>query len=531
MRIEEFSGGARRRGEQHGERLGAAARESGVMEFFRDYCEREVLGGPVPFASAVLDRLHKRFARRLSPDARDLIAGFCRAARMDERATLEAFVMPDAINYLIGAGGRGMSIPTLGCTTAAAWGDYSEGGRFVYGRNLDFIGNGIWDKNQLVARHRPDKGIPFVSLSSAGCVLDGITGLNEEGLTVDLHQHINADLDYWPGGRPILDLGLEVLQHARTIEDAIAIVERKPTTSGWSLALTHWKERRAAVLERTPRRMAVQHHRDGRFAFTNTYRGEPLRAFELDAPAFRESSRLREKRAWQILEENRGKITAATIAGLLGDHLDCERGKTRAFAQCIAYPNNLTSVVIEPERGVLWLGEGPAPMCDSRFIRVPIWKGEASSEFLRNEGSLGDGQREGLRGYVEAVKAWQLERDAAGAAAALGEAVASDPEDPAFRLMHGLFLLKSNEHAAAADAFEAGAALPDLPHRSASQRYWRARAFDALGRRGEAIALYREAARLASFAPLKKAAESGVHRARKTGRIIPDLAHADAHAY
>ncbi len=278
MKFAEFSGSAKARGERHGELFGAAARESGAMDFFRDYCEREALGGPTPVASRVLDALHRRFAARLSPDARALASGFCRASGFDEPGLLKALVMPDVINYLVGAAGRALSAPTLGCTTVAAWGDYTPDGKFLYGRNLDFIGNGLWDKNQLVARHRPDRGIPYVSLSSAGCVLDGITGVNEEGLTVDLHQHISTDVGYWPGGRPILDLGLEVLQFARTIEDAIAIVERNPTTSGWSLVVTHWKQKRGAVLERSPRHFGVQHHREGRHGCsTNTYRSEPLR--------------------------------------------------------------------------------------------------------------------------------------------------------------------------------------------------------------------------------------------------------------
>lgn len=530
MIVADFAGSARERGLQHGERLGAAARESRVLEFFRDFVENEALGGPTPVASRVLDALHRRFARGLSDEARALAAGFCAASGFPERDMLKALVMPDAINYLIGAAGSLRSLPTLGCTTVAAWDGYAANGRFVYGRNLDFVGNGVWDKNQLVARHRPDKGIPYVSLSSAGCVLDGITGVNAEGLTVDLHQHISTDVGVWPGGRPILDLGLEVLQFARTIEGAIGIVSRHPTTSGWSLVVTHWKQRRAAVLERSPRHFGVQHHRDGRFAFTNTYRHEPLRAREIDAPAFRESSRLREKRAWDLLEESKGRVDARVVASILGDHFDPERGRSRAFAQCIAYPNNLTSVVISPETGELWLGEGPAPMCDSAFRRVPLWEAAAGpGEILA--APRPNPHSAGLAAYVEAMKAWQLRRDRVGAAEALGRAVAQDPEDPAYRFMRGLFLGKCGEFKAAAENLEAGAALPDIPHRTESQRYWLARSLDAMGRRAEAVAHYRETAKTASFAPLRRAAEAGVRRAQKPSRrLVPDLVHADVHA-
>ncbi|MBI4347326.1 MAG: hypothetical protein HY553_10755 [Elusimicrobia bacterium] len=533
MITETFSGDARRRGEQHGERFGPAIRESGILDFFRDYCESEVLGGRVPVASAVLHGLHRRTIAGFSPEARDSVAGFCRAAGLGEPDVLKALVMPDVINYLVGIGGRLTSAPVLGCTSVAAWGGHAPGGRFVYGRNLDFIGNGLWDKNQFIARHRPEHGIPYVSLSSAGSLLDGITGINEEGLTVDLHQHLTSEVDLWPSGRPILDLATEVLSRARTIDEAIGIIGSNPTTSGWSLVLTHWKARRAAVAQRTPRNFAVRRFDDGLMAWTNTYCEPALRARELEAPAFRESSRLREARAWQLLREHDGKITPAVVASILGDHHDLERGRTRAFAQCIAYPNNLTSVVIAPEDGVLWLGEGPAPMCDSAFVKVPLWQGTAvTRETIAAGAPLSEGQREAVRRYVDGMKAWQLRHDSGAATEALGCAAASDPQDPAFRLMHGLFQLIQRDYEGAARSFGEGAAHDDLPHRRASQRYWHARSLDVLGRRAEAQSLYAEAARGATFTPLRTAAEAGASRRRKSiGRILPDFIHADAFAY
>jgi hypothetical protein len=227
-------------------------------------------------------------------------------------------------------------------------------------------------------------------------------------------------------------------------------------------------------------------------------------------------------------------VSAAVVASILGDHYDMERGKIRAFAQCIAYPNNLTSVVIEPEKGILWLGEGPAPMCDSDFKKVKLWEQNegACGERLSLSPQLNQAQREGLKAYVRGVISWQNRRDPVGASQAMRQAVQNDPEDPAYRLMDGLFRMQNQDWKGAAESFEAGASFPDLPHRSATQRYWRGRAMDILGKRSEAVALYNDALAQSTFKPLRQAAEKGLHRPQKPNRrMIPDLAHADAHAY
>lgn len=474
-----FAGSERRRGEQHGERFGAAVRESGVLRFFRDYAEREVLGAPAPVASGLLKGLHSLLASRLSPAACELAAGFSRAAGVPEAELKRALVMPDVLNTLIGLNAHLAGLPTLGCTSVAAWGGYTPDGRLLYGRNLDFLGHGFWEANQLVARHKPDRGLPFVSLSTAGCVLDGITGINAEGLTVDLHQHVHRATNLW-SGRPILDLGLQVLQHCRTLEQAVETAAAWPVSSGWSLVLTHWKEKRALVVERGPRRWAIAESRGESLAWGNTYQDPALRARELAKPAFRACSDARRARAQELLDQGRGRLTPAALAAILGDHWDAGTGRFRAFAQCVCQPHNLTSVVMDPENGVLYAAEGPAPVCETPYRKVSLWDDSEPGEALpRAPSQISDGQRAGYAAYVAALAAWHVRRDAGAALEALRRAAAHDPEEPTHRFMQGLLELKAGDPALAARAFEAGAALPDLPYRRKAQRLWRERALAA----------------------------------------------------
>lgn len=524
-----FRGSALQRGREHGERFGGRVRESGIHEFYRDYAVREAKSSL--FGLEAVEILQTYLATRFSDEARDLIGGFAQAAGIEASDLARGLVLPDVAGYTTCALSRMKRAPTLGCTSLAAWGEATAGGRFLYGRNLDFLGNGLYDRAPLVSRHHPERGYRHVTVSTAGAVVDGITGINEPGLTVDLHQHLNAHVSRIPDGRPILDLGRTVLQHAADFDEALKLALAWKPLGAWSLVLTHWKERKAAVIERTSKHTAMYRPEGDTFIYTNTYKDALLRAQEVDLPSFRESSRLRGLRAESLLEEARGGVTPAVMASILGDHVDFDRGLPRGFAQCLASPHNLTSVVFDPENGELWLAEGRAPVCDSDYRRVPLWEeGEAGEALRKPPAALSVPQREAVEAYQSALRAWELTRDARASAAALAAAVERHPEDPAYRFMHGLMSLAAGEARAAEGSFAAGAELPDLLYRCDAQRLWRGRALDAQGRRAEAQALYRSVAASAAYAPLRAAAQRGLDaRWRLTpGSVSPDFYHGDA---
>ena len=129
--------------------------------------------------------------------------------------------------------------------------------------------------------------------------------------------------------RPILDLAQHLLQNCRDLDQAEEVCAGWPTTSGWSLVLTHWKSRAARTIERTHTRCVAHRYEDGLMVRTNDYEETALAADEVDYPGFRDSSTLRCRRARDIVEENKGRIDAALLANLLNDHFDPVRRRQR----------------------------------------------------------------------------------------------------------------------------------------------------------------------------------------------------------
>jgi hypothetical protein len=530
----EFRGSARERGRRHGELFAGPIRESGIIGFYLGYLERQLPEPrPAPLRLA-LELLHRRIAARQSPDVRELVRGFCEASGFPEEEVARGLAMPDALNLVVGLGGRVAEPLAAGCTSVAAWGDYSVDGRLRYARNLDFPGNGRWDQYPLVALHRPDEGLPYVSIGSAGSLVDGITGVNAEGLTVALHQHINSQVG-WFGGRPILDLGEKVLRTARTIDEAASIAAGWRTMSGWTVVVTHAKRKEAAVIERTHRSCEVVRFTEGKLARANTYAAPGPASAELPYPCFRASSRVRAARADQRLEELKGKVDAAALASILSDHLDVERGRVRSFGQTIAQPHNVTSVVIEPEEGVMWVSEGRAPACDGSFRKISLWDLRVSEECLDKPNGLPAAMSRAYASYLDGFIAWLDRSDKRAAFAATADAARLDPSEPIYRFMNGLFALKLGAFETACDQLGAGAAMSDLPHRSCAQNLWRARALDLLGRRQESTRLYASLAFEPDLhPPLRRSAEDGLarpYRSSSLSLLMPDVTFADTYRY
>lgn len=527
----EFSGTERERARAHGELMRERIRETAMVPYYRSFCFRFV-PPKARLQSAAVEVMHAGFARLLSHAARETTAGFAEAMGIGAEEARRSFVMPDVLNALAGLSrGKGRTPPGLGCTSVAAWGPYTSDGRLLYGRNLDFCGVGVWDRYPLVARHRPKAGIPYVSVSSAGIVADGVTGLNEEGLSVALHQHCTSDVLILGRSRPILDLAAEVLRTCRTLEEAVALVARHPTTSGWTVALTSAKERRACAVERSAARWSRRDFADGLFVRANGYEDPALRRAEFPYPTLRASSEARTRKPKELLEAARGRVDAAALAGALSSRAGA--AEEPVYSQGVVQPNSLVSVVFDPERGEAWVGEDTAPVSGGRLRRISLWDDRQFDETL--ESPVPGQRRLAELAYSRAYAGWEARGTPEASLGALDEAVSRAPKDAYMRVVRGFLRLRAGEPNAAAEDLATAAAFPDIPHRRASALLWLARAEDARGRRAEALAAYRGALeQRGEDARLNCAAERGLaepYALACAASVLPDFNLGDTYSY
>ena len=144
--------------------------------------------------------------------------------------------------------------PLMACSLVAVGAKRGAGGHALLGRNFDFEGGEVFDRDKVVLAVRPTDGFGFVSVIWAG-MAGVVSGMNERGLTIVINAA--ASSDWRRVGAPTTLLVRRALQRAETIDEAVAILTSAPTFVTDIMGLAD-ASGRVAVLELTPRRHALR---------------------------------------------------------------------------------------------------------------------------------------------------------------------------------------------------------------------------------------------------------------------------------
>lgn len=338
-----------------------------------------------------------------------------------------------------------------------------DGDATVHARNLDYWGMGYWQPHATVLfvepldeEGRPD-GLRYAHVGTVGELFAGTTGVNEAGVAISTHLHVTRDVALvlgrmrmspvdmlWEGlahrselpGTSVYTLVESVLRDARTVEDAVAILEGTPPVGAWSFVVSDPSGDRAVVAADH-----VDHHAvRGASVETNFYRDPTMHGRELHpSRGPLEGARLRYDRAEALL--GAGDLDVERAVALLRDRFDLAVGRERPVSanSPLSPDTSQSAVVVSPPDGdpQLWLAEPfadgytPAPLAP--FVGFSFAAGMAGpGRELLGELPADPGDRRVLVAYVDAMRLALDERDRPAAAAALR---AIDTDDPGVRLM------------------------------------------------------------------------------------------------
>jgi predicted choloylglycine hydrolase len=247
----------------------------------------------------------------------------------------------------------------VGCTSVALWGDKTEDGKLLIGRNFDFYAGDAFAEQKMVVFIRPKQGIPHAMVTWPGMV-GAVSGMNLSGITVT----INAGKSNLPhkAKTPISLLSREILQHAHTIEDAIRIASKRQVFVAESIMVASGREGKVILLEVSPRKMdtyEVDPQRDHLIS-TNHFKSEGYRQDKRNWEHARNShSVYRFERMEQLIEQNKA-INPAMMAEMLRDRRGLDgstlgMGNEKAINQLIAHH----AVLFQPEDLHMWVSTAP----------------------------------------------------------------------------------------------------------------------------------------------------------------------------
>lgn len=246
----------------------------------------------------------------------------------------------------------------VGCTSFAVWGDKTEDGSLLLGRNLDFYAGDEFAKEKVIAFVKPDKGYPFMSVAWAG-MIGNLSGMNTKGITVT----INAGKSDMPlvAKTPISILSREILQYAATIDEAVAIARKREVFVSESIMVGSATDGLAVLIEVSPNKFGVYEVQNtSQLVCSNHFQSA---AYADDAnnseTIVKSHSQYRYERMEELLDE-KDKINPVKAAAILRNReglndLALGYGNEKAINQLLAHHG----VIFRPEQQQVWVSSNP----------------------------------------------------------------------------------------------------------------------------------------------------------------------------
>ena len=264
--------------------------------------------------------------------------------------------------YLHGAHDIGhalQDVALVGCSSFAAWGDKSEDGSLILGRNFDFYAGDDFAKDKVVAFINPKQGYPFMMVTWAG-MIGAVSGMNNEGLTIT----INAGKSKIPliAKTPISILTREILQYAKNIDEAIAIAKKRKVFVSESIMVGSAADKKAILIEVSPNNFGVYKvpNSNNQLICTNHFQSDALKNNDRNLYQIENShSKYRYERLVELFDEN-PKINPQIAANILRDreglkNLPLGYGNEKALNQLLAHHG----VIFKPEQRLVWVSANP----------------------------------------------------------------------------------------------------------------------------------------------------------------------------
>jgi len=246
----------------------------------------------------------------------------------------------------------------VGCSSFAAWGEKSENGNLILGRNFDFYVNDAFAENKIVAFINPKEGHKFMMVTWPG-MIGAVSGMNQEGLTVT----INASKSKIPmiAKTPISILTREILQHAQNIDEAIGIAKKRKVFVSESIMVGSAHDNKAVLIEVSPNKMDVYDvPNSDQLICSNHFQGDDLKNEKRNQLQIANShSEYRLERIEELFKENpkiNPKIASEILRNKEGlQNIKLGYGNEKALNQLMAHHG----IIFKPEEKLVWVSANP----------------------------------------------------------------------------------------------------------------------------------------------------------------------------
>lgn len=255
---------------------------------------------------------------------------------------------------------QGLRAIKMGCTGISASAASSKDGALVHGRNFDTGLLSFYEPTQVILINRQRNGITSVGLASPGLhYAGGISGFNNQGISVSLHelQTENARIRYERNSSDIAPYLLHsVLLKARTLDEAINIIQQRKGFGAWTFLISDTKTDEVASIELSGDTVAVARRSRHAVLGQSNHFIAPATAKEGYEYSLNKTleTRARLTHVERTAKEDFGLIDAQWVINLLSGHHD-ELVGARSFGRTTTKTYTAATHVMVPERQQWWM--------------------------------------------------------------------------------------------------------------------------------------------------------------------------------
>jgi len=345
----------------------------------------QLVGSPsyLKFLSKVVGFYNRKLYKYVKEEYKEEIYGISRF----NSSAYTSFADPYILSlYLHGAHDIGHALKDLmlvGCTSFATWGEHTQDGELLIGRNFDFYAGDAFAEEKIIAFINPKKGEKFMIYTWPGFV-GAVSGMNTSGITVT----INAGKSKIPlvAKTPIALLTREILQYATTTDEAIAIAKNREVFVSESIMVGSSKEQKAILIEVSPKNFGVYEvENSSRLVCSNHFQSDVYANDKRNLKTIENShTQPRFDRMTQLLQQEK-KIHPRKAIEILRDRkgmdeVELGNGNELAVNQLLAHHG----IVFQPQKNLVWVSSNPYQM--GAFVAYNLTN--AFAEFEQGDFSL-----------------------------------------------------------------------------------------------------------------------------------------------
>lgn len=245
----------------------------------------------------------------------------------------------------------------VGCTGFMAGPGATADAHWILGRNFDFDGGPVFDRDKVVSFVVPDEGYGFVSVTFTGFV-GVVTGMNSERLALAINASGSDDPPI--ASTPMTLVIREILESASSLDEAEAILDARRGFVSENVMVIDGDAGEAALFEVSPSRMervpvsmdlgVANHFR------TATFAGDIQTEWRLEEI----TTSYRQARIDELLDEHRGAVDLDVAVEMMRDRQG-PYGQELPVGHRWAIDADIAthSVVMDVTAGTIWVSRYP----------------------------------------------------------------------------------------------------------------------------------------------------------------------------